>query len=97
MEEVLTSDGEDTLLPIYVQPRASRTALVGLHDGRLKLALAAPPVEGKANRALFAWLARTLGVAKAAVILASGQTGRRKRVRVTGLGARAVAERLGDR
>ena len=50
------------VLELLVQPRASRTRIAGEHDGRLKIQLAAPPVEGAANDALLAFLARSPGV-----------------------------------
>ncbi len=49
-------------LAVLVQPRASRTRVVGEHDGLLKIQLAAPPVDGEANAALLEFLARQLGV-----------------------------------
>lgn len=75
------------VLEVLVQPRASRTRVLGEHDGRLKVALAAPPVDGEANAALVEFLAGALGVRKAAVSILRGETGRRKTVRVTGAGA----------
>lgn len=77
-------------LLVLVQPRASRTKVVGEHDGRVKIALAAPPVDGEANAALIEFLADLLHVKKAQVILLDGQTGRRKRVQVAGVDAAAV-------
>ena len=65
-----------------------------MHDGRIKIALAAPPVDGKANQALVAFLANVLDVARAQITLASGASGRRKRVAVEGLDAPSVARRL---
>ncbi len=50
------------VLELLVQPRASRTRVVGEHDGRLKIQLAAPPVDGEANAALLAFLADLLGL-----------------------------------
>ena len=79
------------VLEILVQPRASRTRVLGEHDGRLKVALAAPPVDGEANAALVEFLAGALGVGKAAVSILRGEAGRRKTVRVAGV-ALAVAE-----
>lgn len=76
-------DGVELL--VLVQPRASRTKVVGEHDGRLKIALAAPPVDGEANAALTAFIAQTLGVRKNQVTLLDGETSRRKRVRVDGV------------
>jgi uncharacterized protein (TIGR00251 family) len=84
-------------IAVYVQPRASRTRIVGLHDGRLKVALAAPPVDGKANKALIAFLATTLGVSRSDLALAAGESSRRKRVRVLGLDAAQVEGLLARR
>ncbi len=72
-------------LLVLVQPRASRTKVLGEHDGRLKLALAAPPVDGEANAALVELLADALGVRKAQVQLLDGETSRRKRVLISGV------------
>lgn len=72
-------------LSVLVQPRASRTKIVGAHDGRLKIALSAPPVDGEANAALVEFLSDALGVKKACVLLVEGAASRRKRVRVTGV------------
>jgi uncharacterized protein (TIGR00251 family) len=84
------------ILELLVQPRASRTRAVGEHDGRLKIQLAAPPVDGEANAALVEFLADALGVRKADVVIARGDTGRRKTVRVAGVtAARAVAALAG--
>ncbi len=84
------------VLELLVQPRASRTRVVGEHDGRLKIQLAAPPVDGEANAALLAFLAHALGVKRADVVLLAGETGRRKRVRVGGVAAATAARLLGE-
>jgi uncharacterized protein (TIGR00251 family) len=82
------------VLELLVQPRASRSRVVGEHDGRLKIQLAAPPVDGEANAALVAFLAEALGVKRADVALLAGETGRRKRVRIAGVAAAAAAAAL---
>ncbi len=82
------------VLELLVQPRASRTRVAGEHDGRLKIQLAAPPVDGEANTALLAFLAGALGVKKADVALLAGESGRRKRVRIAGVPAEAAAAAL---
>ncbi len=92
------SDGPGgAVIEILVQPRASRTRAVGEHDGRLKIQLAAPPVEGEANAALVLFLADALGVRRSDVAIVAGETGRRKRVRVAGVSAAQAAARLGQR
>jgi uncharacterized protein (TIGR00251 family) len=78
-----TGDGVELL--VLVQPRASRTKVVGVHDGRLKIALAAPPVDGEANAALIEFIADALDVRKADVRLADGETSRRKRLLIQGV------------
>ena len=82
------------VLEVLVQPRASRTRPVGEHGGRLKIQLAAPPVDGEANRALVEFLAEALGIRKGDVAIERGETGRRKTVRVAGVGAAAVRAAL---
>lgn len=65
-------------LTLHIQPGAKKTEVAGLHGDALKIRLAAPPVDGKANAALVAFVAERLDVAKSAVTLKSGQTSRRK-------------------
>lgn len=76
--EYLTAAEQGVLLAVHVQPRASRNMICGVHDGSLKIAVTTPPVDGKANKAVAAFLAKTLGMAKRDVQLRSGQTSRRK-------------------
>jgi len=78
-------DGALWLLELHVQPGAKRTEAVGEHGGRLKLKIAAPPVDNKANAHLLAWLAAQLGVPKSAVRLVRGETSRQKTVAVSGV------------
>ncbi len=79
---------------VHVQPRASRTKIVGEHGGRLKIALAAPPVDGAANEELLEFLAQKLGIAKRDVELLQGSTGRQKLLRVAGLSEEELTRRL---
>ncbi len=79
---------------VLVQPRASRTKVVGEHDGRLKIALAAPPVDGEANAALVEFLADALEVKKAQVTFLDGETSRRKRLAIRGVAAAQVMAML---
>lgn len=77
--------GADWLLDLHVQPGAKTTCAVGEHDGRLKLKIAAPPVDNKANAHLLAWLAERLGVPKSGVRLVRGEASRQKTVAVSGV------------
>ena len=81
-------------LEVLVQPRASRTRVVGEHAGRLKVQLAAPPVDGEANAALIDFLAGEIGARRSDVTIERGDTGRRKTVRVAGVTAQAVRDAL---
>ena len=75
-------DGADLLLWVRAQPRASRNEWVGLAEGRFRVRIAAPPVDGQANARLREFLAALFGVAKSQVTLLAGETGRDKRWRV---------------
>jgi uncharacterized protein (TIGR00251 family) len=66
------------LLAVHAQPGARRSALAGLHGDALKVRVAAPPVEGRANEALVEFLADALGVPRQCVSVVKGATGRRK-------------------
>ena len=78
----LRGDNGAVVMDISVVPGAKRTELVGLHDGALRVRLAAPPVDGKANEALIAWIANELCVQRRDVELIRGMSSRRKQVRV---------------
>jgi len=92
----IVQDEAGIRLSVRVQPRASRTEVAGLHDGALKIRLASPPVDGAANKALVAFLAKRLGVPKSDVLIAHGQRGRLKSIRVRGLQLSSALERFGD-
>ncbi|MEO8706836.1 MAG: DUF167 domain-containing protein, partial [Kofleriaceae bacterium] len=70
---------------VLVQPRASREQIGPMHDGRLKVAVTSPPVDGEANAAVIELIADALGVAKSAVSVVAGAASRRKTMRVTGV------------
>ena len=75
---------------LHVQPRASRTEIVGVFGERLKVAVSGPPVDGKANAALCKFLGKKLGVAKSSVTLVRGTTGRQKELFVQGVTLKEV-------
>jgi uncharacterized protein (TIGR00251 family) len=77
---------------VLVQPRASRAKLGPVHDGRLKVAVTSPPVDGEANAAVIELIAKTLGVARGAVEVVAGATSRRKTIRVRGVSRAAIEE-----
>jgi uncharacterized protein (TIGR00251 family) len=79
---------------VFCQPRAARSALVGMHGGALKVKVTAAPVDGRANQALLSLLAATLRVPQSRLQLLSGEGSRRKRIRVEGLDRATVASAL---
>jgi uncharacterized protein (TIGR00251 family) len=81
-------------LRVRAQPRASRTEIAGEHGGALKIRVAAPPVDGDANRELVRFLARTVGVPASAVRVVSGASGRNKMIEIEGVDIVAVARAL---
>jgi len=76
----LTADG--LVLRLYIQPKARRDSIIGLHGDELKVAITAPPVEGKANTHLVAFLAKQFGVAKNQLTLEKGETSRHKQIKI---------------
>lgn len=90
----LETTPEGTALRLRVIPRADRNTIQGVQGDRLKVRLQAPPVEGKANRALLKFLAGELDVPASRLLLTAGQTGRAKTVLVRGLSETEVRRRL---
>ena len=84
------------MLTVHVQPAGKRSEVLGLHGDALKIRLAAPAIEGRANAALLEFVARRLGVPRSAVTLKSGQTSRRKVLLVLAAPADAVRRLLGE-
>ncbi len=75
-----TADG--LVLRLYIQPKASRDSIIGLHGDELKVAITAPPVDGKANAHLIKYLAKQFRVAKGQVLLEKGELGRHKQIKI---------------
>ena len=80
---------------IKVQPRAKKNAITGELGDALKLALTAPPVDGRANEACIEFFANLLDVPRSSITIASGETSRRKVIRVAGIAADEVRRRIG--
>ena len=81
-------------ISVYVQPRASKTGVVGMHGDAWKIRVAAPPVENAANAELIEFIASKLDVPKRSVRIAAGGTGRRKIVEIDGVSLEAIAAAL---
>ncbi len=91
---IATQKPEVLLLTVHVQPGAKTTACAGVHGDALKIRLHAPPVDGKANQALIAWLAKTLGCPQSAIALIRGQTSRRKTLSISTDNAESISRQL---
>lgn len=72
----------DLLLNIYVQPKASRDQIVGLHGDELKVAITAPPIDGKANAHLQKYFSKIFKVAKGNIVVVKGELGRHKQLKI---------------
>ncbi|GLO59866.1 UPF0235 protein [Vibrio sp. MACH09] len=74
--------GDDLIVRLYVQPKASRDKMIGLHGEELKIAITAPPIDGKANEHLTKYLSKQFKVAKKNIAIEKGELGRHKQVRI---------------
>jgi uncharacterized protein (TIGR00251 family) len=90
---VIAVDPNGVTIEVLVQPRASRAKIGPVHDGRIKVSVTSPPVDGEANAAVIELFAKQLGVPKSAVEVIAGMSSRRKRIRITGT-TRAAIEAL---
>ncbi|RTR39114.1 YggU family protein [Shewanella canadensis] len=73
---------DDLLLNLYIQPKASRDQIVGVHGEELKIAITAPPVDGKANAHLIKYLSKAFKVPKGDIMILKGQLGRHKQIKI---------------
>ena len=90
----VTESGKGVTFAIKVHPRARRNAITGTVGDALKLALTAPPIEGRANQAVIEFFAELFEIPRSSVTIASGETSRNKTVRVAGLSRQEVEQRL---
>ena len=87
---MVSAHGSGVRVAVHVVPRAAKSAVLGVHGDRLKIALAAPPVDGAANAELVAFFARALGRPKRDVELVAGLTSRKKTLAIAGVGVAQV-------
>jgi uncharacterized protein len=76
---------KQTRITVHVQPNAGRNAVVSLDDGILRVKIAAPPVEGKANQQLIIFLSKVLNLRKSDISIDKGTTGRNKLLTIVGI------------
>lgn len=91
----IRAEDDGTILVCRVQPGARKDSIDGLREDQLVIRLCAPPVEGKANKALQKYLSNCLQVAKSKIAIKSGQKARTKVLYIGGIGPDEVRERLG--
>src|SRR5688572_6489639 len=92
---ILSTHAEGCVLPVRAQPGARRAGVLGEQGGALKVAVTAPPEDGRANKALLEALREALGVKRSQVELLSGETSRDKRVLIRGVVKAELEERVG--
>ena len=78
----VTREQQDLLIRLYIQPKASRDQIIGPHGDELKVAITAPPIDGKANAHLCKFLAKQFKTAKGNILIEKGELGRHKQIRV---------------
>jgi uncharacterized protein (TIGR00251 family) len=87
-----TEKGDSITFTVRVVPRASKSEIIGEHDGALKVRIASPPVDGAANEELIKLLSKTFGVSKSAVAIVSGHSSKLKQVKIAGIGKEVFDE-----
>jgi len=90
----LEKKGDGVIIRIRLSPRSHTNAVAGIIDDAVKIRLQAPPVDGKANKALIRFVAKKLKLPSSRIVLLSGQTSRSKRLAVSGMDVGAVEQRL---
>ena len=78
----VTVNDDGLVLRLYIQPKASRDSIVGLHGDEVKVAITAPPVDGQANSHLVKFLGKQFRVAKSQVVIEKGELGRHKQIKI---------------
>ena len=78
----VVSSQDGLVLRLYIQPKTSRDAIIGLHGDEVKVAITAPPVDGQANAHLVKFLAKQFRVAKSQVLIEKGELGRHKQIKI---------------
>jgi uncharacterized protein (TIGR00251 family) len=91
---ILEKTDAGVLIRVFVQPRASKNEIVGVHNDAVKIKLTSPPVEGQANAALIEFLAEVFHIAKRNIILVRGESSRQKSVEIHGVDPQQAARLL---
>lgn len=91
---LLDGGNGEVLLALYIQPKASRTRFLGRHGDELKLAITAPPVDGKANKAVIAFLAKIFSLSKSDVTIQRGHQSRHKQCRLAHVTRQDILDKI---
>lgn len=94
MEIALREDSEGTLIPLRVTPKSGKNAILGVKNGQLLVAVRAAPADGEANAAVIQTLSAFFGCSKSTLTLIRGHKSREKTVRLSGMSAAQVGEKL---
>lgn len=90
----LRDDPDGCVVSVWLQPRASKTAITGIYDDLLKITVCSPALEGRANKEVTKYLARLLGMSPGGIDIVSGAHSRRKQILVRGVSSAAVRSKL---
>ena len=96
MECITELPNNSLSLNVYVQPRASRNRLAGMHGKAIKLCITAPPVDDKANTAVLAFLAKLFGLPKSALQIKTGRQARNKQIIITNISLAQAQQALAN-
>jgi uncharacterized protein len=91
---IISEKTDGCLLKCWIQPRSSRSTIVGIHDNSLKIALTSPPVDGKANKELLKFLAKYFKLPKSSIQLVAGESSRNKTILLSGLDKDNIIQKL---
>jgi len=84
--------GENSLnIQAQIQPGSSKDQIIGIHNGRLKIKISAPPVDGKANQNLIEFISKALGVSKSKIEILKGRTSKLKTLKISGIDQRSFS------
>ena len=94
LDLIISEKNEGCVLKCWIQPRSSRSAVIGIHGDALKIALTAPPVDGKANKELIKFLAKYFKLPKGGIQIIAGDSSRSKTILVSGLDKDIIIKKL---
>ena len=94
INDCLKIAGNDIVIKVKIVPGSSKNKIVGTYNGALKIAITAPPVEGKANKKCIAYLAKYFDIAKSKIEIISGQTSKNKLIRIYDISKKDFLEKL---